>query len=724
VARNPVDYVDPRIATHGAGNCLIGPYLPNSLVRLGPDTIRPQPTSGYNYTKPIWRFSHTHVSGTGGASRFGNIGVIPFLGHPRFEVGPYTADDEQAAAGYYAVTLREAGIRVELTSTPRTGMHRYVFAEAETGDDGAVAPDKRANILIDIGAVLQRDFRVPVAATGGSIGGFGEWISDTELVGRGDFQGGWGHDFPYSVYFYARFDRPVDERYIGNNTGIGNRTFSSGANCRAVAAFRSAREVGLRVGVSFVSVANARAGVEREAVEEFPAVRNRARATWNESLSRIHTEGGTEAQRRMFYTFFTRLICMPTDLGVDDEFPLWKSGVRHFSEYYCLWDSVRDANSLISLFDPGLEADMLSCLLDVAEHIGWLPDAWIAGHSAAIQGGSSADILFCEAKLKGLTGIDYEKALTYMRKNAEVESPDPYLYGRYLPDWRDLGYLSTNVKRNAVARHLEYAYQDWCIGKLAEQLGTSDVAARYFESSRKVWNLWKESLRLFAPKHPDGSWVEPFDPDQIRRPDSWNDPYFMEARSWNWSWNVQHDFAGHVARMGGAEAYVARLDEYFDSGRHGSKEIMLHVPYLYLYAGRPDRATERVRQCLDRYFFPERRGLVDNEDMGCQSAFYMASSMGLYPLMGQDLYWLVAPSFDRVVVRLGSSGATLTIEAPGASGEFSAPRYIVGATLDGKPLDRPWLRHAEIAGGATLELEIDEKPGEWGRGSVPPSPLG
>jgi predicted alpha-1,2-mannosidase len=710
IVSNPVSFVDPKIATHGAGNCLIGPYLPNALVRLGPDTLRPQPTSGYDYTRPIIRFSHTHVSGTGGASRYGNVGITPFTGQPRLAINPFDKAEETAEAGYYSVLLQPDAIRAELTVTPRTGVHRYTF------------PAAPAHILIDAGSVIQRGFRNPVTATGGSIGGYIEAISDTEIVGRGDFQGGWGHDFPYSVYFYARFAVAPDAMLIADRGGMRTDPFASGPDCRAVASFDTERVIELKVGISFVSVANARASVEREAGDDFDTIRGRARRIWNESLSRISAEGAADDQMRMFYSFFTRLICMPGDMGVDDEFPQWKSGVRHFNDYYCLWDSVRNANSLISLFDPELEAAMLSCLLDVADHRGWLPDAWIAGHNAAVQGGSSADVLFCEAHLKGLRGIDYEKALSYMRKNVETPSPNPKLCGRFVEDWRDLGYLSTNVRQNAVSRHLEYAYQDWCIGTLAERLGQPEVARRYYRGAGKVWNLWRDEIGFFAPKNPDGSWVDPFDPMHVRKPDSWNDPYFMEANSWKWSWNVQHAFAEHMRRLGGPEAYVAKLDAYFDQKLHGSKEIILHVPYLYLYAGRPDRAAQRVRQCLGSFFKPERRGLVDNEDMGCQSAFYMASCMGLYPLMGQDMYWLVPPAFERQTITLGASGAALTIEAPGAPGAFTDPRYIVSAALNGKPLDRAWLRHAEIADGGVLKLEIAETPGEWGRATPPPSP--
>ena len=288
---------------------------------------------------------------------------------------------------------------------------------------------------------------------------------------------------------------------------------------------------------------------------------------------------------------------MPTHLGVDDENPLWISGIRQFTDFYCLWDSVRNANSFISLFDPDLETELLNALLDIGDHTGWIPDAWIAGHSAMIQGGCSADILFCEAALKGLKGIDYNKALKHMRRGAETVSPNPNLYGRYTEEYAELGYLSTRIG-NCVSRHLEYAYQDWFIGTLARLLDKDEVASKYMESSKKAWNLWREDIKAFAPKKPDGSWVEPFDPKGCR-PDSWNDPFFYEGTSIQWSFSVHHDFHGLIRKHGGPEAFIRHLDEFFDVSKlenplsfprahYFSKETMLHIPYLYTYAGRPD----------------------------------------------------------------------------------------------------------------------------------------
>ena len=471
------------------------------------------------------------------------------------------------------------------------------------------------------------------------------------------------------------------------------------------------------VGISFVSIAKARRSAEEQVIgKSLETVRAEAEAIWEPMLSPIRIEGATEEQRKVFYTFLYRLRCMPGDLGIDDEFPFWHSGVRHYNDLLALWDSVRNANSLLTLLDAKFEAEVLTCLLDIAEHNGWLPDCWIMGHSAQIQGGSSADVLFCEAALKELPGIDYAKALQFMRKNGEVESPDPWLYGRHLPDYRDLGYVSTEIPMGSVSRHIEYAYQDWCIGTLAAKLGDAQAAGKFYASSRKIWNLWREDLKCFGPKDKDGQWVQ-FNPAKHAK-FSWFDPFFYEGSSWQWSWNVQHDFAGLVERTGGSEAFIRRLDEFFEK-YFRLKETMLHTPYLYLYAGRPDKTAERLRICLKRYR-ADRDGLPDNEDMGCHSAFYICSTIGLYPVMGQDMYWLTSPMVERTVFTMSQTGKELIIEAVGGSAEAI---YVQRAWLNGQPLERAWLRHAEIVNGGTLRFELGTQPGEWGAQNLPPTPL-
>ena len=270
-----IDYIDPFIGVDERGNCLCGPYLPFSLVRLGPDTLPPQPTNGYRSTSPIIYFSHTHVSGTGGGSRYGNIGVMPFTGQPRLLVEASERSQEMASPGYYTTVLMSSGVRVELTSTPRVGVHRYHFPD-----------NSRANVLINAGAIIRP--ATIERELGAVIGGFVEWVSDTEVVGRADCQGGWGHHFPYSVYFYAQFSVPTVQRIVANVAGIVEGPVATTTQCQVVAGFGQQQVIEARVGISYVSVAKARASVVRETQgKTFKTIHDEARATWKRALSRI-----------------------------------------------------------------------------------------------------------------------------------------------------------------------------------------------------------------------------------------------------------------------------------------------------------------------------------------------------------------------------------------------------------------------------------------------------
>ncbi len=699
-----LDCTDPFIGVDGPGCTLCGPYHPLGLVRLGPDTVAPHKTNGYQSDLPIQGFSHTHVSGTGGQGRFGNVSITPFIGDPGFAPVSYNRIGESAIIGRYSVELDPGNIQVRLTCSARCGVCSFTFLEPHA-----------ANILIDASAVHKNHFELPATCESSAI----EWTGPATFSGYGTFRGGWGHDYPYQIFFYGELNKVPDKILCASQNKFEMARSVTGCTSRSVAHWNSVDTVEVRTGISFVSTANARASLEGEVQgKTFAEIERSNRAAWQSWFDRVTVEGGTKKQRTIFHTFLTRLLCMPTDLGIDDEFAGWKSGVRHFSEYYCLWDSVRNANSLISLFAPELERDMLNCLLDIADKTGWLPDAWITGHSAQIQGGSSADILFNEAYLKGIEDIDYEKALSYMRKNNEVESPDPHQFGRYLADYRDLGYVSTRAI-NCVSRHLEYTYQDWCIGSLSERLGDNETARTFYQSADKLWNLWRDDLQHFAPKTPEGDWAHPFDIN-VCRPDSWNDPYFYEGVSRAWSYNTQHDFAGLVARCGGPAGFEKHLDQFFLDGYRITKETFMHVPFLYHYADRPDKSSSTIRNILEKAYGLGRNGIPDNEDMGCHSALYICGLLGLYPMMGQDWYFLTAPAFVSSEIQLGLSGKSLQIKAPGAS---ETHIYIIAATLDGEPLDRAWIRHQEIANGAVLKLDLAETPNSWGRGAPPPSPM-
>jgi predicted alpha-1,2-mannosidase len=693
------DLVDAFHAVDGGGNCLPGPHLPLGIVRLGPDTINHN-TNGYASHEDIAGFSHLHVSGTGGRGRYGNVLVVPLRQAPDSRLRGFLKENERAEPGYYAVDLlprevfgeiKPASPRIscELTATHHCGLHRYTFG-----------PDVVPHIHIDLGHCL----------AGVSIGGWVEATPQGTLVGRADYRGGWGHHHPYSVFFCIAFDTPcasLKTYSIHERVGAAS---ADGPQMTAVASFPGAREVVVRVGISYTSVALAEKHLRTECLDRpFEDIRQQARAAWEQILGLIRTTGGTEDDRRLAATFLYRLYAMPDDLGLDEN-PWFNNTRRQFNNLYCLWDSVRNANSLFALLDPSLARDMANALLEIGQHTGWMPDAWIMGHSASIQGGSSADVILAEYALKGLPGIDYHAALAQMERNHDVVSPDPKFFGRY-PEYRQLGYLPVPV-RNATSRTLEYATQDNCAARLASWLGETSRAKRATERARRVWDNWRDDLKSMAPRDARGGWVD-FDPWKPACPDFWNDPHFYEGTGHDWTLTLWHEIPELIRRHGGPEAFCAHLDRYLDT-QYVWKEINLHTPWLYHYAGRPDRSAAQVRRMVRAHYKTGRRGLSDNEDMGSHSAFFLCSTMGIYPVPGTDLYLLNAPFFETVEITPAGTGTVIRIEAPG-SGE---DQRVQSATWNGRPLEGAWIRHADLAAGGTLHYILAPTPSNWG--STPP----
>jgi predicted alpha-1,2-mannosidase len=689
--------VNPFFAINGDGSCLPGPQLPFGMARPGPDSPLPhscngiasapsirrpdlgdslQPeTCGPEHERKIARFSQNHVSGTGGDGRYGNVSLMPFVGAPEQAHAGRARLAEEAGVGYYRADL-EGGIRHELACTRRAAMHRSSFSAA--GPHG---------LVLDAGSMVK-------GGTGSCrpLLGFVEWISARECQGWSILKGGWGHSFPYQIHFFLRLDRTAARRSLIVDGVSRDALWADGEKVQAVA-WCDEPVVVAAIGISFVSIGNARAAVENEVgARGFEEVVADADSAWERELGSIRIQASPE-ETGLFYSAFHRLLAMPTDLGTDEN-PWWNSPTKNFTDYYCFWDSVRNANSFFLLARPELQAAMLRDQLDIAAHIGWFPDAWIAGHSAQVQGGSSTDVVFAEAALKGIEGVDFRQALALMVHCAETPPEDPFRSGRYHDDYQRLGWVTPRVI-NCVSRHIEYAFQDNCISRLAARLGERATAERYAKESEKLWNLWRDDLRCFGPREADGTWTD-FDPWKPARKDFWNDPNFYEGTGHEWALTAVHALPELVRRHGGAEAFARHLDRFFDGRIHYWKEIILHTPYLYHEAGRPDLVTKAIeRQRL--MYRNDRTGLPDNEDMGSQSTFVMATTLGLYPIMGETRYWLSVPRLREAEIDL-PGGKLLRIVNQAREGELPTPY------LDGRKLARWSVEHAEIAGGGELSF--------------------
>ena len=715
----PAAWVDPFIGVE-IGNTLPGAALPFGMVRLSPDVAPPNHTTGYRSDRPIRGFSHNHLSGTGGGARYGNVLVIP-------QTGPWTLfpeperSDEYARPGYYSVLLKEHGmeIRCELTTTERVGVHRYTFSKPSdplTNDEllrGYVPQAEiQGRVLIDASAIINM---VDAEVTHNVKSGV-RILSDHEIEGYGRFRGGWGGENPYAVYFAARFNRPFDRCGTWKGESVSSDSLREGFDVGAWVEFMLPQQgcVELQVAISYISEAQAWRNLESAGVRDFDSVREAADSVWNRALSVIRVEGGSPEQKTVFYTSLYHALTMPTDLG-QDENPQWQDGERHFWDFYTLWDTYRTVMPLYTLVFPERQREIIRCLLDIYDHRGWLPDAWTAGDYAYVQGGSNADVVIADAVVKGLGGFDVERAYAAVKKNAEVMSDNPYKYGRDLYEYEKYGYLSTRIK-NGSSKSLEYAYNDFCVGQVAAALGYGKDRAKYESRSGSWRNLFDPQTRFFWAKDLEGNWAPGFSPT-FRRPDYWNGPYFYEGTPWNYATYVPHDMRGLIAEHGGAESFVAFLDELFDGGHYeiGNEPGFL-TPYLYHYAGRPDRSAERVRALLEE-FRVGRRGLPGQDDSGAMSAWYLFGAMGFFPVAGQDVYLIGSPVFEESTLML-EGGKRFTVKAPGVS---RTNRYVCGATLNGKDWNRCWFTHSDLLQGGELILEMGPVSTGWGRELPPPS---
>ena len=720
-----ISYVDPFVGVDGGGNTVPGAAVPFGFANPSPDTAlgggaHGFNTSGYDSNRPIIGFSQTHVSGTGGNSKYGNFRVTPQVGEINIRDLASPKQSETAEPGYYAVTLSRPNVKAELTATRLVAAHRYTFPASP-----------QAHLLIDVSSVI--------AAGGGDgqqepVACSARVVSPNRVEGTGSFVGGWNPS-PYTLHFSAEFSRPFKAYGTWSGDSLRPDAASAEGERRSVGAYvtfdaTERRQVEVKIGVSFVSPEKARENVRRETGGAgFDELRRRAAESWERVLSKIKVEGGTDDERQIFYTALYRSHYMPHDVSGENVW--WQSGEPHYEDFYCLWDTFRTLHPLLTLIQPGRQRDMVRSLVDTYRHTGWMPDARVAGANGMTQGGSNSDVVVADALVKGLKGIDYETAYQAMVKNAEVDSPRPLYEGREVGEYKRRGYMSMRHERSA-SRTLEYAYNDFCVAQVAKGLGKAADYRKYLARSNNWANLWDAETKTVRPRDGDGRWMEPYDRLKVYSLDSprftwWGAPYY-EGSGYQYSTYVPHDAQGLISRLGGDEPFVRWLDEFFDNGREGEpsfnpglytqgNEPDILAPFLYIHAGRADRTQAQVRRLMRREYRTGRAGLPGNDDAGTMSSWYVWNALGLYPNAGQDFYYIGSPAFTLAAISLGG-GRTFTVEARDASAKN---QYVQSATLNGRALDRAWLKHAEISRGGRLILRMSDSPSAWGSARRPPS---
>jgi len=719
--------VNPFIGVGGlsylCGNNFPGATVPFGMVRLSPDTIssagrRATNSSGYFYDdERMLGFSHTRLSGTG-ATDGGNFLVVP-------SVAPFSVEGrrlglnakfdhkrEFAFPGYYAIALAEPEVVAELTATRRVGVHRYTFAASQT-------PHLRIHATSVLGKGRSTEGEIRVLAASQEVEG------SVRTFGTFSARHGGG-----KVYFVARSSRPI--KTFGTWAGdrfSPNQDSATGDDVGADLTLDNGGEqtpIELKVAISYVSVKNARANLEAEAGQlNFDQVLAKAKQQWEEKLSLVPVEGGTEKEQTIFYTGLYHSLLMPTVfndvngeyLGFDEQ----THQASSFSYYtdMSLWDTFRTIHPLFTLIAPQEQRDMVVSLVEMAKQGGYLP-RWPsgAGYTNSMFG-TPADMVIADTYLKGVRDFDVETAYQAMRKTALGPTPAGAKFtGRKgIEEYLKYEYCPADLMSQAVSRTLEYCYADHACARLAEALGHREDAALFDKHAQYYRNLWNPETQYFQPRNSQGKFEE-FRPLLLTYADAgkkYTDDY-VEGSALQWRWAVSFDAVGLISLFKSREYFVQELEEFFaksepDVGLRPNayywqgNQPDVYAAYLFNAAGRPDLTQKWVRWILAKKYGDKANGLDGNDDGGTLSAWYVLSSLGLYPTAGSGHYELTSPLWKRAEVKLGDR--KLTIVADNYSPEHP---YVQKVRLNDVVVDRTWLKHSEIAQGGVLRFEMGPMP--------------
>lgn len=707
----PYDWVDPRIGTANEGQTYPVVGMPFAMTGWTPETRANEDKciAPYYYgDKSITGFRGSHwMSGTC-TQDYGSFTLMPTVGPVK--VGPeergssFDHASEVMHPAYYAVTLDAYQARVEVTGTERTGMLRIQYPQA----------GEELNLLIEPNAKPGEGF-VEVRPEHHQIVGFNP-------VHR--MYQAWGKPAGFSGYFVMEFREEVASfgTWCGRQVSLGSR--EQGRGCERLGGFVSLHARGpvvVKIGTSFTSLEEAEKNLAAEnSGWDFDEVRSATEQAWRKRLGSIEVEGGTAAERTLFYTALFHSNLAPrivsdadgTYNGFSQEGKLHRTE-HGYVEYddFSLWDTFRALHPLLVLTDPRREEQMVQSLVDKGAQGGFLPifPTWNSYTQEMI--GDHAGAVIYDAYAKGLRGFDVSTAYALMLKNATVVPPkDIYLAGkgrRALDVYERLGYIPLEEHvldafhhDEQVSRTLEYAYDDFVASAFAHALGHERDAAALRKRSGNWRNVIDSTTGFARGRHADGSWIVPFDP-------AVKATYVTEANPWQYTFFVPQDMAALVALRGEAE-FRGKLDGLFDRKLYEQgNEPSHHIAYLYNFTTQPWKTQQRVRDLLKQEFRPLPGGLPGNDDSGQMSAWYVFSAMGFYPICpGKTEYELSSPVFTRVAMHL-ENGKTFTIEAPGASDK---QRYIESISLNGKRVNGYELQHMDILSGSTLHFSLGEKP--------------
>lgn len=726
--------VDPFIGTEGDGHVFPGAVVPFGMVQLSPDTQtryfkESYPwAAGYQYGDPtILGFSHTHFSGAG-HSDLGDVLVTPIAGEVRLEPGDATKplsgyrsrfshETEHAEPGYYAVTLADYDVRAELTATARVGLHRYTFP---AGKPAHVLVDLRSIIYDYPGKVLWSRIRT---RADGTVTGYREtrgWAPGRQLYFAMRFS-----QAPIGHAIHNREPKPEYQPNFEPWYARDDVEFREGRGLVATFDFGvlQSPQLLVKVAISAVSEENAIRNLEAEAPDwDFDAKRAAASAAWRQALGAIDIEAAAPVRKMLYTSVYHAFMAPSVFMDVDGSYRGPDHEVHHadgftFRSTFSLWDTYRALHPLLTLLRPESDnTDFVRSLLASrkASPDGLLPVWQYHGLETWTMIGYHAVPVIADAWLKGLRGYAGDEALEAMIASAT----NPRYAG--LGDYMKMGWVPSDKEREGASKTLEYAYDDWTIARVASAMGRKDVAVQFDKRAGYWRNVFDSKTGFVRARQSDGKFREPFDPTAA----GYHSDY-TEGNAWQYSWYTPQDTAGLIRLLGGNRRFIGKLDALFDTkvdpGRfahveditgligyyaHGN-EPSHHIAYLYDYAGAPWRTQERLKQIVGSQYHPVPKGLCGNDDLGQMSAWLVFTSLGFYPVTpGSGEYVIGRPFVDRAVLHL-PNGRQFSIVAENLS---QANGYIGSVQLNGKPLPRSFIRHAEIMAGGELHFVMQATP--------------
>ncbi|RXM44970.1 alpha-mannosidase [Flavobacterium sp. YO64] len=718
-AQQPADFVNPLIGTSNYGATFPGPIAPRGMASISPFNVAGRQNSlekdsqwlsnpYVNENTFLTGFSQVNLSGVG-CPDLGVILLMPTTGAVETNHLKYgsTYSKELAKTAYYSVNIDKYKVKGEFTASKRVGVSRFTF------------PKGQSNILLNLGLGLTNEEGAMVKV-----------VSSTEIEGMRSV-GSFCYNSPedaYPVYFVAKFSKPANHFGVWKNTpkyegteaqwmGYNGKTRMMKNTIKTVVGdsigtyftyqFDKEETVEVKIGISYVSIQNARENLEKETgYKSFDDVYKETFNEWNEELSKILVEGGSYQDKVIFYTALYHTLIHPNTLNdLNGEFPQIKRskigktlGTRY--TVFSLWDTYRNMHPLTSLVYPKQQSDMIKSMLQMYDENGWLPKWELNSTETFTMVGDPASIVIADACLKGIQDFDIYKAYHAMLKGADQIEENPLRPG--LKEYLQKGYLSTNY-HGSVSTTEEYNASDYAIALMAKALGEKEDYKRFYKRSLSYQKLYDKDLKLLRPRTADGKWYEPFDPNAGAN--FQENVGFIEGNAWQYAFMVSHDIKGLIKLMGGDKVFSDQLQKIFDIKQFDmANEPDIAYPYLFNYVkGEEWKSQEMVKKLVREYFRNEPKGLPGNDDTGTMSAWLVYSMMGIYPISpGDPIYTVTTPMFDKVTIKLDSryyNKENVVIERA-----MNSDGKIKEIQLNGKTLNSFFINHDDFVNGTTLKV--------------------